>query len=147
MGDRCYLVVNCKKADQARVDQAISGGYGANQEEPIEGAEDVIRLEYEEVNYGACDDRDALAKEGIVFVGSSSEGSSYPAFEFASVNGEQLEVVTSDGTPMARLDPVSLTLAAGEAEFLARFKTHREAACAALGLTVTWDAIPQGGGD
>ena len=145
MGDRCYLWTICKKTDQERVDKELSGGYGANEEDAVVGDDTVICLAYEEVNYGGCEELEALAKEGIVFVGHHSEGSVYPAEEFCSVNGLLMEIVTIDGTPCAVLDDETLTVSDNEQDFLIRYGAHRAAACAALGLTQRFDSIKRGG--
>ncbi len=130
MGDRCYMVLIRQRADKARVDEALGE---ASIEEPIAGAPSAIRLEYEEVNYGAGDQRAALAEQGRTFVGYHEDGDEYGAYEFAAHGGRQEEIELWRGSPVLLLTD-ALEAAPGTLDSLERLRTCRAAACAALSI-------------
>ncbi len=133
MGDRCYMVLICSPADKPRVDEILGE---ANMELPIDGSPAAIRLEYEEVNYAAGDQRTALTQAGLTFVGYHEEGDEYGAYEFAAHAGQQEEIPRWRGAPVLMLTD-ALEAPQATLDNLEHFRTCRAAACAALGIDPT----------
>ena len=98
MGDRCYLKITCLKKDADRFKEL-----GLVEDEERGGT---VELSKEEANYGLWQERETLAKAGVVFVGWHSEGGDYAAAAFASDGKTLAEIPTlgNDGEPCVALN-------------------------------------------
>jgi len=77
MGDRCYMTMKIHPDDLVKACEFEPDSFGCFELDQIE-------YEFDEVNYGASEERMALAKSGIRFVGGHGAGGDYPGFDFYS---------------------------------------------------------------
>lgn len=64
--------------------------------------------EYDDVNYGACSDREEAAAAGLRFYGSAGDGCEYDGCEFAGFGGRMFEVESSHSGLVVPIDPETL---------------------------------------
>ena len=72
MGDRCYVTVVCKQ-DDCEVFEDL----GLDPEWVTDGAAPVVTLAAAEMNYGAADEMEHLARQGLTFDYASEAGIDY----------------------------------------------------------------------
>lgn len=100
MGDRCWLSITYRKADESLFAEQL----GENWYEEMSDEGDSWREVFvSEANYGFYGEREALAKAGVCFFGFHTAGGDYPAAVFAAFNGEDADVSGFDGRPHVRL--------------------------------------------
>ena len=103
MGDRCYLVVECKIENADRLwsilikeeitaNKLVEEGY-ATEEPNFSGRHDqgVIAIGLHEANYALYIELEAAAKKGIPFRGCHDAGDNYPRCQFYSRKNSYLE--------------------------------------------------------
>ncbi len=103
MGDRCSVEVLCRKDDAKRFEALdfVQAEWG---EQP----DHLAHMFEEQANYGAASDLQALADDGVVFVGASGVRNEASAAVFASDGKKFLSVNslsdTIDSKPIAEID-------------------------------------------
>ncbi len=102
MGDRCYLIVECKTEDADRLwsilireettaDKLVEEGYATEEPNFSSPGQGVIAIGLHEANYALYSELEAAAKKGIPFRGCHGEGDSYPPCQFYSRKNRYLE--------------------------------------------------------
>lgn len=88
MGDRCYMTMMIHPDDLAKACDRL---------DELSCFElDRIEYEFDEVNYGASEERQRLAESGVRFYGAHSAGGDYPGFDFYSDGSNVFEWPTDD---------------------------------------------------
>lgn len=85
MGDRCNVLITCRKQDTEAICRALMGDESCSME--YEVCPGIVQLEFEEMNYGAQDELVTASESGLIFYGSHCAGANYPAAVFVS-NGK-----------------------------------------------------------
>lgn len=135
MGDRCSLWIVCKIADREKVCQQLIGTDDPNTEDwPYYDRQDLTYLSFDEINYGGQDDREALAKAGLVFVGYQEEGGDYPACEFASDGTTHDYQDTLQGSVVLPVNALTLEIDPEDLAEARRYCEVRRRACEILQL-------------
>lgn len=86
MGDRCYLEITYKKADEPKFKEAFS--MRQFPEEVISDEDGVIVAAFEEVNYACSLELSKANTAGLAFTGYHSAGDTYGAQRFAAYGGK-----------------------------------------------------------
>jgi hypothetical protein len=97
MGDRCYVSLTCHKLAR----EAVKELGLVVLDDPEDGSLD---MEDSEANYANQDSLEELAKRGIAFYGSHSQGGEYDPCVFTAADGESIWVNASCNDPVARID-------------------------------------------
>ena len=103
MGDRCFFSMTVLKEDRDRVTNIMFGEGWAKYPWPEEedNGDGTITLIEHEANYGYWDQRQELAKAGMVFEGYHGAGGEYGECVFACINGEHVDAAAIEATPVA----------------------------------------------
>lgn len=101
MGDRCWLCMTFRKEDE----NAIVEDLGDPWYDELSNEGDSWReVCVNEANYALFDQRKALAKSGVCFLGFHGGGGEYGPALFASFDGEHADVPAIDGVAAVRVD-------------------------------------------
>lgn len=92
MGDRCWMDINMDVRHAKDLAEAFCGGQEVKPDETIKKMNCYF---FDEINYAAYEERQALAEEGIIFNGEHGEGGEYGSCVFASFRGDYADVPTS----------------------------------------------------
>lgn len=97
MGDRCYIDVIVRERDLPKVEAEF--GHKAWEVAPVNGARGVVQAGFGEMNYGAIEAREALARAGLEFYGWHGAAADFGPCRFVAVGGRSLEIdALVDGT-------------------------------------------------
>lgn len=88
MGDRCYLQIEFRNTDEARIAASLGKLWYI---EIIEEGSGWKRVGVPDADVGFYETRVSLAEEGMAFTGYHEAGDDYEACRFAAFNGEHLE--------------------------------------------------------
>jgi hypothetical protein len=96
MGDRCYMQLTLRREDLDRFGKVLKEPAGSRwwNEDLGEPAPGIVEIAIHEANYALWDERELAAGDGIPFFGNHGEGGDYTGYEFASLDGRQLEAYT-----------------------------------------------------
>lgn len=138
MGDRCYLQITMRREDLPK----FGGILGCAPDETWwdngydeECNEDLVTVSVYETNYGWTDDREAAAKEGLVFFGDHDPGGTYGPCAFAAVDGRHMESpLDFDGNLIIPIDDELKPVI--DLESVRAFVAHRRKAEIAIGYKV-----------
>ena len=135
MGDRCSFEITFLASDLEKVTKEIGS---PNYEETVRTG--VLRWEQDEVNYANYEEMQALARQGVVFIGSHGAGHEYPEGVFVGLEGQYLELLAVMGRPVLFLDEATLTVKPASLVEVNEYRAMRDEALAVLGIT--WDGKP-----
>lgn len=109
MGDRCYLSIECHPDDAHAVRETMG-----QPDHDDDGQAGTVVLGWSEVNYGATDELDALARMRLRFVARNGAGACYgPGIRAVFHDDDASADADEDGHPMVRVpvDPDALASA------------------------------------
>ncbi len=101
MGDRCYLTVEIRREDRDKFVELMDDD--PSQEEEAAGPADMLRLEWEEVNYGAGSVLEQAAHDGLRFVAYNSVGCNYSEGITVGHGGEHAECAALEAVPVCEV--------------------------------------------
>jgi len=134
VGDRCYLEFTFHPKDAPKVREAFCLGEG-HEFDPAKDAKGVLVHIEEEANYACRDNREEMAKAGVVFVGSHGDGCEYDGVGFAAFGGRMIEVChDKGGNIVAAVDPETGKANKRDLELIRAYIAMRRKARKALGI-------------
>lgn len=95
MGDRTDMWIELKKTDREKHSKLLDEWDTPSLEEDCG---DLVRLFYDEVNYGGVDFRSELNAAGLAYVGGHGTGDDYAGSYFAAIGGEEADSPTLHGS-------------------------------------------------
>lgn len=92
MGDRCYLTMKFRLADEARVKEVVSrytDGFRWGERQVTDAT---VEIEELGANFAWYEERQELAEKGVAFIGEHAEGGEYSGYGFVSDGTEMVEM-------------------------------------------------------
>jgi len=101
MGDRCSVAMTILHSEEKKI--LLELGRDQADFESDNGFRWKL-IEFEDMNYGAYEERLALTRLGCTFFGHHGSGYEYPEAVFVAINGVHIDIEALDGEPVAKLN-------------------------------------------